>query len=213
MVPWYMNIAIRSDPLESVLVARGTSLERMPAAQWQANVRSATNRMRQRLAFMSSEHHAIRNFVVSALPRMQRPILITEIARGVAIADTRVEQILIELERNLFFVVRNAGGDVTWAFPVTADPTAHHIDTGSGQRIFGACAEDAFAAPFVLGRLSGRQLRGKIRSVCGQSGRPIHLTVASGLSWRAHGHNARHLLFVPSVDWKDFHASNIIDGY
>jgi hypothetical protein len=124
-----------------------------------------------------------------------------------------VQSIVEELERKLFFLVRNRAGDVSWAFPLTADRTPHVVKLSTGQHTFGACAEDAFAAAFVLGRLSRRRLHVHIRSVCAQSGRPLRLTVASDLRWRAHASNARHLLFVPSVDWETFRAPNIIDGY
>jgi len=124
-----------------------------------------------------------------------------------------VQSIVEELERKLLFLVRNRSGDVAWAFPLTADRTPHDMKLSTGQRTFGACAEDAFAAAFVLGRLLRRRLHVDIRSVCGQSGRPLRLTVANDLRWHAHAGNTQHLLFVPSVDWQAFRAPNIIDAY
>jgi hypothetical protein len=44
-------------------------------------------------------------------------------------------EILDELEKNLFFLVRNEQGDVTWAFPVTADKTRHRMTFSTGERI------------------------------------------------------------------------------
>jgi len=49
-----------------------------------------------------------------------------------------VKTLLDELERNLFFLVRNGAGDVNWAFPVTSDRTPHRLRFDTGERIFGA---------------------------------------------------------------------------
>ena len=198
---------------QSVLVARGRDFERKPLAEWQAAVRRATSKMRKRLDFMTSRHHAVRTFVVRTLPQSQRPIPIVEIAAQVRLPISHVQSIVEELERKLFFLVRNRAGDVAWAFPLTVDKTAHDVKLSTGQRTFGACAEDAFAAAFVLGRLLRRRFHVDIQSVCGQSGRPLRLTVASDLRWRAHASNVQHLLFVPGVDWDTFRAPNIINAY
>src|SRR5258708_18751930 len=197
----------------SVLVAHGRDFERKPVVEWEAAVRRATKKMHERLGFMTAGHHAVRNFVVRELPRSGRPIPIVQITAHVRLPKSQVQLIVEELERNLFFLVRNRAGEVAWAFPLTSDKTAHDMKLSTGQHTFGACAEDAFAAPFVLGRLLRRRMHVDIQSVCGQSGRPLRLTVASDLLWHAHAGNAQHLLFVPSVDWQPFRAPNIINAY
>src|SRR5260370_16938484 len=197
----------------SVLVAGGRDLERKPVVEWEAAVRRATNKMHERLGFMTAGHHAVRNFVVRELSQFRRPIPIVEIAAHVRLPKSQVQLIVEELERNLFFLVRNRAGDVAWAFPLTSDKTAHDMKLSTGQHTFGACAEDAFAAPFVLSRLLRRRLHIDIRSVCGQSGRPLRLTVASDLRWHAHAGNAQHLLFVPSLDCHAFRPPTIIYPY
>ena len=45
---------------------------------------------------------------------------------------------LAELERRLFFLVRNRAGEVSWAFPVTAEVTPHQLTFPSGDRRYGA---------------------------------------------------------------------------
>jgi hypothetical protein len=198
---------------QSVLVATGLKFDRRPLADWQGAVRRSTAGMRRRLAFMTADHHAVRNFAVRTLPEVQRPLPVDEIAGKLSLPVARVRQILEELERHLFFLVRNDGGEVAWAFPVTADPTPHEMECSRGYLTFGACAEDAFATAFVLGRLIGRRLRIDIRSVCAQSGRPLRLSVASDLMWRVTTKGAEPLLFVPSVNWEGFRGPNIIDDY
>jgi Alkylmercury lyase len=193
--------------MQSVLIGRGRDLTTTPIVQWQSAVLSATNKMRNRLDFMTLAHHGVRNFVVSGLARLRRPIPIVEIAANVQLPAPKAEAIVEELERNLFFLVRNGDGDVSWGFPFTAEPTSHELNFSSGQRTYGACAEDAFAAAFVLGRLLRRPLHVDIESVCAESGHPLHLTISSEFP------NSNHLLFVPSVDWQTFRAPNIIDDY
>jgi hypothetical protein len=195
---------------ESVLTAHGREFDRRPVAEWRAAVRQSTRKIRDRLAFMTGEHHAVRNFVVAGLTLFQRALSLAQVAEHVNLPAPRVQTIIEELERNLFYLVRNAAGEVAWAFPVTADRTPHELQLSTGERTFGACAEDAFTAAFVLGRLLNRRLTIDIRSVCGQSNRPLCLTVGSDLSWHS---DTEPLLFVPSVDWERFDAPNIIDDY
>jgi hypothetical protein len=204
---------MRNPTEEHVLIAHGSELSQKPLADWQRSINRAANQIPKRLSFMTPEHHAVRNFSVTGLMRSGRPLVLAEIAAHVGLPTPRLLPILEELERNLFFLVRNSAGEVAWAFPVTADRTPHQMQFSTGERIFGACAEDSFAAPFVLGRLLDRRLSVEIHSVCGQSGHPLRLTVASDLRWSAHAGDVQHLLFVPSVDWEAFRSPNIIDDY
>jgi hypothetical protein len=211
---YHNNVFGGAPPMDQfVLVASGLELKRKPEADWQAAVRRSTTNMRPRLSFMTPEHHAVRNFVVKTLPEVQRPLPVDEIAAKLRLPRSRVQEIVEELERHLFFLVRNAAGDVAWAFPVTADPTPHQMECNRGYLTFGACAEDSFAAAFILGGLLNRRIRFDIRSICGQSGRPLRLAVASDLTWRVATKGAQPLLFVPSVNWEGFRGSNIINDY
>jgi hypothetical protein len=95
--------------------------------------------MEGRLAFLTPRHHSVRNFVVRELPRNGgMPLRPGQISDGTGIELPVVEKLLGELERNLFFLVRNSAGDVSWAFPVTSDHTPHRLRFNTGERIFGA---------------------------------------------------------------------------
>jgi len=50
----------------------------------------------------------------------------------------RVKSILEELERKLFFLVRNEQGAVSWAYPMTVETTPHKLSLASGERLYGA---------------------------------------------------------------------------
>ena len=94
--------------------------------------------MADRLAFMTPGHHRVRDFVVRELPRSGAPISPAVVASRLGLRPALVARILDDLERNLFFLVRDRRGAVEWAFPVTAAPTPHRLEFSTGERIFGA---------------------------------------------------------------------------
>ena len=119
---------------DTVLIGRGDTISRIPQADWEQQLRSAPEGIGQRLAFMSVEHHLVRNFVVQELPRLGRPVSLNAISHALGISPTRISAIVDDLERNLFFLVC-AGGDVSWAFPVTVEDTGHRLVFSTGERI------------------------------------------------------------------------------
>jgi len=95
--------------------------------------------MNDHLSFMTREHHAVRNFVVRELPGNHgRPLRPKQIARGTALDPDHVGALLGDLEKHLFFLVRDRHGDVSWAFPVTTERTPHRLHFSTGERIYGA---------------------------------------------------------------------------
>jgi len=88
---------------------------------------------------MTARHHAVRNFVVQELPRQRgNPLRPAQIAQSLGLDLEVVSGLLEDLERHLFFLVRDGFGDVSWAFPVTSDRTPHALRFSTGERIFGA---------------------------------------------------------------------------
>jgi hypothetical protein len=123
---------------ESVLTGRGRQIESMPRREWEGHLSKVPEGMKTRLSFMTRQHHLVRYFVVRELPRIGRPIAPEIIASKLMLPVTRVNDILAELEEKLFFLVRNEGGHVTWAYPVTVDETPHRLIFSTGERIYGA---------------------------------------------------------------------------
>jgi hypothetical protein len=87
---------------------------------------------------MSEEHHRVRYFVVRELPRIAKPLTPASIGESLGLPRDRMVQILDDLERNLTFVFRNGAGAVSWAYPVTTDPTPHRVRFSTGEEIFAA---------------------------------------------------------------------------
>ena len=90
------------------------------------------------LAFMSEDHHRVRDYVVTELARSGRPLAPEVIAQGVGLPLTRVDDILDELEKRMTFLYRGDGRSVTWAYPVTSDHTPHHVTFSTGEQIHAA---------------------------------------------------------------------------
>ena len=90
------------------------------------------------LGFMTEAHHRIRDFAVTELTRSGKPLTPECIAQELQLTQTRVVDILDELERHKTFLFRNAQGAVTWAYPVTVAPTPHRVRFSTGEQVYAA---------------------------------------------------------------------------
>ena len=122
----------------TLLIRRKRRMFRVPAVVWKHNVRSDARRAAARLEFMGLDHHRIRNFTVTELPRAQQPLSAKAIAGGLGLETERVGEILDELEAHLTFLYRRDGRNVDWAYPVTAERTPHRVTFDNGERFFAA---------------------------------------------------------------------------
>ncbi len=109
----------------------------VPPALWQSQMARQTQGEAD-LAFMTADHHRVRDFVVREMPRLNRPLPPELIAAELQLPLERVGLILDELERNMTFLFRNPAGAVTWAYPVTVDHTPHQVTFSSGEKLCAA---------------------------------------------------------------------------
>ena len=128
---------------DTVLIGEGPDFRRISTEAWKKALEKAPQRIARRLEFMGEDHHLVRNFAVRRLPSAAPEGLTPEtIARELNLSIDRCESILDDLERNLFFLVRDPSGkgnpNVTWAFPVTVEPTPHRILFSTGENVYGA---------------------------------------------------------------------------
>jgi len=133
-----MSLGVEKFMSGQVIVGQGREIRIVPDNGFVTAVNGLPERMAERLAFMSRDHHAVRDFVVREMPRQRRPLSPRQIATVTGVDFHRVLTILYDLEKHLFFLVRNSEGNVNWAFPVTTEMTAHHLSFSSGENIFGA---------------------------------------------------------------------------
>jgi hypothetical protein len=120
---------------DTILMGRGNTISRVPERHWKDELSLAPEHIARRLDFMSPDHHLVRDFVVRELPRYGRPIALAEISEALQLSSARTRDVVEELERNLFFLVRGGGAEISWAFPVTADETGHHLVFSTGERL------------------------------------------------------------------------------
>ena len=123
---------------KSVLLGRGRHISEISREMWEQHLAQVPAHSGDRLSFMSEEHHRVRRFVVRELPSGGRAIGPEEISSTLQLPLEQVETILDELETKLFFLVRNERGAVAWAYPVTVEPTPHHLSFSSGERLYAA---------------------------------------------------------------------------
>ena len=124
---------------DSILIGRQDKIIAIAADTWRQHLAQAQQHGSTRLSFMTDDHHGVRNFVVSELPRNDgKPLTAEDIAHRLLLPLTRVVAMLDELQKHLFFLVLNDAGEVSWAFPVTSDRTPHRLSFSSGESIFAA---------------------------------------------------------------------------
>ena len=124
---------------DNLLIGRREKILEVSAVHWRKHLAQAQHQPSARLSFMTRDHHLIRNFVVRELPRNQgKPLSAKDLSLRLDLPLPRVTGILDDLEKHLFFLVRNEMGEVSWAFPVTTDRTPHRLSFSSGERIFAA---------------------------------------------------------------------------
>lgn len=123
---------------EMVLLGRGRRIVAVPEEMWAHHLDDVPAHARRKLSFMTADHHRVRYFAVRELPAHGRPIEPAAIAQALELPLERTESILVELEQNLFFLVRDEQGAVAWVFPVTVAPTPHRLEFSTGERLYGA---------------------------------------------------------------------------
>ena len=117
------------------LLGLGRYMIPIPRFLWSRAVARKAPAIEGRLAFMSGDHHRVRDFVVRELPEVGEPLALELIAKELSLPATRTKEILDDLETRLIFLFRNDEGAVAWAYPVTADPTPHHAAFSTGERL------------------------------------------------------------------------------
>ncbi len=123
---------------QTILIGKGREIREIPRHEWRDQIERAAARGQDRLAFMTRNHHRVRRMAVLELARRGLPLPPRHLAEQLGLEEGLVVEILDELERNLFFLVRNDEGMVTWAYPVTVDRTPHRLTFSTGERLHGA---------------------------------------------------------------------------
>jgi hypothetical protein len=108
----------------------------VPRFIWKRQLPSKERQLTAGTSFMSPEHRSVRRYAVEGLARTGRPLPAESIAHGTGLSLERVTAILDDLQQHLTFLFRNEEGAVTWAYPVTVDPTPHHVSLTTGESMY-----------------------------------------------------------------------------
>ena len=120
------------------LIGLGRYMIPVPRMLWQWQVRRRAQEIKAQLGFMSEEHHLVREFAVTELPRVREPLSPEFIADKLNLPIAQVESILADLDKHMTFVCRNTQGAVVWAYPVTVERTPHHVTFSTGEQVYAA---------------------------------------------------------------------------
>ncbi len=123
---------------ETVLIGRQQQFTRTPQKQWENLLESKQNAIKEKLSFMSTDHHRVRYYVNEELPKAGKPISPQNVAHGLNMPLVEVNDILAELDKYQIFINRNEQGDVVWAFPMTVQETPHRIFFSTGEQLYAA---------------------------------------------------------------------------
>ena len=121
-----------------IYLGRGLKMLPAPEAMWKKHLTQTPDHSHERLKFMTEAHHQVRYFVVQELLNQQKPIEPELISEALQMPLEQVQSLLDELERELFFLVRNEQNQVAWAYPVTVEKTPHKLKFSSGEQLYGA---------------------------------------------------------------------------
>jgi hypothetical protein len=119
----------------SLLFGVGRFMIPLPRLIWQRHITKSGQGARAGLAFMTADHHRVRDFVVLELPRLGKPLSPKLITESLALPKEQVKLILDELEQHLTFLFRNSQGEIEWAYPVTIGRTPHRVTFSTGEQV------------------------------------------------------------------------------
>jgi hypothetical protein len=110
----------------------------LPAFVIEKMVSSSLKRARKKVVSFSRLKRQIHHWVVSELPGRQAPIFIPEIADHFGLDVRTAESIVEELEGDKTFLFRHNSEGINWGYPVTVEPTPHHITFSTGETVYAA---------------------------------------------------------------------------
>jgi hypothetical protein len=110
----------------------------MPGFVFPKILNREVKRFNKSLAFMTPEHHRLRNLAVAEMIFHPRRISPADLAEKTALTETRVIGLLAEMEGNKSILYRDAHGHILYAYPSTVEQTAHEVIFEKDKRAYAA---------------------------------------------------------------------------
>jgi hypothetical protein len=98
---------------ETILIGRGREITTIPRKEWEQELETVPQYFKDRLSFMTTEHHRVRYCVVRELPLKGEPLSIEFITTQTHLSADQVTEILDDLERHLMYLYRNHRGTLS----------------------------------------------------------------------------------------------------
>ena len=95
---------------DSLLLGVGRHMIPIPRMVWGRLMKARVRKIRTSLGFMSEDHHRVRDFAVTELPRAGAPLSPESIAEALGLAVPQVRSLLTELEEHLTLPVQKRPG-------------------------------------------------------------------------------------------------------
>ncbi len=122
---------------------------------------------------LTEDERVLRHAVMEGIINAGGPVTPSDMRDVVALDDER----FAAAERGLdekHFLVRGAGGEVNFAYPVSGLPTTHTVTLADGRSFHPMCAIDGLGSAFTLGQDI------VLTSKCSRCGEPIRVEVTDG---------------------------------
>ncbi len=120
--------------LETVLLGFEKTMISVPIFLYRLAVSKGATDIAANVSFQTDEHHRVHDFVVRELGQIDEsePLTAKIIAQHLSLMESRVDEILNELEKA--WVFRGEEGNIRVAIPFSYDKTPHVITLDTGER-------------------------------------------------------------------------------
>ena len=186
-------------------------LMRIPPLLSEKGARQSEKGARANAASLSDEERRVHHFIVKKMAVVNNPITAESITGEFGIKIDRINQILNKLEGLKTFIYRSDGKGIDWAYPLSFENTGFRLTASSGEQFFAARGADAFAAPFVYGKLMQKELSFTIQARCGNSGKQMEIILDSDLSIKEVTPGADPMFCLPIVQLANTNEPSIVD--
>jgi hypothetical protein len=119
----------------NILFGLGRHMVPVPAVIWTRLIDWNAQQTAGSLDFMTDKHHRVRDFIVREMPDSPGPLAPETIAAALDLTREQVIELLDQLETRLIFLYRGDGINVSWAYPMTVDPSPHRVTLDDGVQV------------------------------------------------------------------------------
>jgi len=122
---------------------------------------------------LTATERLFRNHIMESIINSGAPVNVNNLVQELNTQPDEVQAIVDSLVAKRA-VVRDGLGDIVFAYPLSALPTAHRVTLQDGRQLYAMCAVDALGVAFTFKQDI------KINSVCRHCNEPVSLQISNG---------------------------------